>query len=70
MTYPTQKAAVMAAIAAMEPGETCDITIHEPKCLIETIDLCTCDPTTLHHGHEPGEACEPDGPPEVLWSDG
>lgn len=60
----------MAAIAAAAPGETFDLTIHAPDCRVEEIDLCTCSPTVLHHGHEPGEACEPDGPGEVVWSDG
>lgn len=67
MTYPTQKAAVMAVIRDAAPGETFDLTVHAPSCLLGDIDLCTCEPRVIHHGHEPGEACEPDGPDERVW---
>lgn len=56
--FPTQKAAFMDALASLEPGETADLTVHQPGCRVEEIDLCTCEPTVYHHGHEP-EGCQP-----------
>lgn len=56
--YAIQHGSEMVAAAGLPDPDSFDITVHADECLLDEIDLCTCTPRILHHGHEPSE-CEP-----------
>ena len=57
----------LAAEGFDNPG-VYDIVVHEGGCRLDEVDLCTCEPQILHHGHEAADCDE--HPPFVAFPDG
>lgn len=70
MTFPSRREAVFDVIQhgeerlremGMDDPGVFDIVVHQQVCASGVSDdesLCDCEPTILHHGHEPGECKE------------